>query len=320
MRMNTFLSLAAVASFLLLISVQLSPAAQNKGNNKDKAAAASQPDASTSAQMSATPGAIEKRVEDFLRNWYAWGPEFHLKVGPAKPSQSADLLEVPVEITAAQGSEQATVYVTKDGKFMMRGDLQDLTKDPIADTRHELDQHLAGYASKGPADAKVTLVEFGDFECPSCRQLDFLLRGLLPQVPQVRLIFKDFPLESIHPWAMTAAIAGHCVLNQSSDAFWKFHDAVYDSQDVISPENAFEKLTDIAVQSGANKDSLQACMSDSKPKELVQQSMQEGNALDVNSTPTTFVNGRRLVGPNQALLEQFLQFDLPAATPAPTHN
>src|SRR5581483_8914512 len=130
--------------------------------------------------------------------------------------------------------------------------------------------NLQGAASKGPADAKVVLVEFGDLECPVCRQLDYILRAVLPQYPQVRLVFKDFPLESIHPWAMTAAIAGHCVLNQGSDAFWKFHDTVYDSQDVISPENAFEKLTDIAVQSGASKDSFQACMSDSKPKELVQ--------------------------------------------------
>ena len=187
---------------------------------------------SSPAQASPASGSIEKRVEDFLRKWYAWGPDFQLKIGPVKPSPAGDLYEVPVVVTAQGGSDDAIVYVTKDGHFMLRGDLQDLSGDPLRETMRKL--NLQGAASKGPADAKIVIVEFGDLECPSCRQLDYVLRAVLPKYPQVRLVFKDFPLETIHPWAMSAAITGRCVLQQSSDAFWKYHDSVYDNQDVIS--------------------------------------------------------------------------------------
>jgi protein-disulfide isomerase len=262
---------------------------------------------SSPAQEPAGSGAIEKRVEDFLRKWYAWGPDFQLKIGPVKPSPAGDLYEVSVQVTAQGGSDTAIVYVTKDGHYMLRGDLQDLSGDPLGDTMRKL--NLQGAASKGPADAKIVLVEFGDLECPSCRQLDYVLRSVLPKYPQVRLVFKDFPLETIHPWAMSAAITGRCALQQSTDAFWKYHDSVYDNQDLISPENAYNKLLEFAVQAGATEDKLKACIADPKTQDLVRQSMAEGHSLDVNSTPTTFVDGRRLVGPDQSLLEQYIQFD-----------
>ena len=262
---------------------------------------------SSPAQTPAASGSIEKRVEDFLRKWYAWGPDFQLKIGPVKPSPAGDLYEVPVVVTAQGGSDDAIVYVTKDGHFMLRGDLQDLSGDPLRETMHKLS--LQGAASKGPADAKIVIVEFGDLECPSCRQLDYVLRAVLPKYPQVRLVFKDFPLETIHPWAMSASITGRCVLQQSSDAFWKYHDAVYDSQDVISPENAYDKLTELAVQAGANADKLKACVADPKTQDEVRQTIAEGKALGVDATPTTFVDGRRLVGPDQTLLEQYIQYD-----------
>src|SRR2546426_744600 len=82
---------------------------------------------------------------------------------------AGDLYEVPVEVSAQGGSDTAIVYVTKDGHYMLRGDLQDLNGDPLGDTMRKL--NLLGAASKGPADAKIVIVEFGDLECPSCRQL-----------------------------------------------------------------------------------------------------------------------------------------------------
>jgi len=274
------------------------PSPQSDANSKP---------AGKSSAAQTPSGSIEKHVEEFLRRWYAWGPDFQVKVGPQKPSPAGDLYEVPVEVMAQGGSDTAVVYVTKDGRYMLRGDLEDLNGDPLSDTMHKIS--LQGAASKGPADAKVVLVEFGDLECPSCRQLDYVLRSVLPKYPQVRLVFKDFPLESVHPWALTAAITGRCVLQQSSDSFWKYHDTVYDTQDVISPENAYNKLTELAVQAGATEDKLKACSADPKTEESVRKSMAEGHALDVTSTPTTFIDGRRLVGPNQQALEQFIQYD-----------
>ena len=243
---------AAIFGAALLVSpifARKSLASQNNSRAKQSAQPDTKADTkndsksagnSSAAQEPAASGAIEKRVEDFLRKWYAWGPDFQLKIGPVKPSPAGDLYEVSVQVTAQGGSDTAIVYVTKDGHYMLRGDLQDLNGDPLGDTMRKL--NLQGAASKGPADAKIVLVEFGDLECPSCRQLDYVLRSVLPKYPQVRLVFKDFPLETIHPWAMSAAITGRCALQQSSDAFWKYHDSVYDNQDLISPENAYNKL------------------------------------------------------------------------------
>jgi protein-disulfide isomerase len=261
----------------------------------------------------ANSAAIEKRVEEFLRNVYAWGADFKVAIGPVKPAAANGLYEVPVKVTADGQSDTAIVYVTKDGRYMFRGDIQDMNADPLAAMRQEL--HLDGFASKGPIDAKVVLVEFADFECPSCRQLDQVLREVLVKYPQVRLVFKDFPIEQLHPWAMTAALAGHCVLQQGSEAFWKFHDTLYDSQDLVTPENAYAKLTDLAVAAGAKADALQTCMADPKVSDTVHKSIDEGHSVQISATPTTFVDGRRIVGPDPTLLEQFIQFDLAAAGP-----
>ena len=309
-------SAANVMGIRSFAALTKSPAPQNNSGAKQPGQADTKSDAKSAGKPSpaqASPsikegsGSVEKHVEDFLRKWYAWGPDFQVKVGPVKPSPAGDLYEVNVEVTAQGGSDSAVVYVTKDGHYMLRGDLQDLNGDPLGDTVRQL--NLQGAASKGPADAKVVLVEFGDLECPSCRQLDYVLRSVLPKYPQVRLVFKDFPLETIHPWAMSAAVTGRCALAQGSDAFWKYHDAVYDNQDLISPENAYNKLLEFAVQAGATEDKLKPCIADPKTQELVRQSMAEGHALDVTSTPTTFVDGRRMVGPNQEVLEQFIQYD-----------
>ncbi len=183
---------------------------------------------------------------------------------------------------------------------MFRGEIQDLDSTPLADMRKAI--QLKGYATKGPADAKVEVVEFADFECPSCRQLEYVLRVVLPKYPQVRFVFKDFPLDQIHPWASTAALAGHCALNQSEEIFWKFHDVVYDQQDLISTENASSKLAEIAASAGADPVAFQACISDPKTQAPVKNSTAEGQKLELTGTPTTFVDGRRIVGPDQNLL------------------
>jgi protein-disulfide isomerase len=268
------------------------------------------PQQSSPASTAVSPtaaSAMGKRVEAYLRKLYAWGPEFQVKVGPITDGP-ANMYSVPVEVSKKGRSDSAVLYVSKDGRYLVRGEIQDMQADPLANVRDQL--HLEGYASKGPESAKVVIVEFGDFECPSCRALDTILREVLPKYPQVRLVFKDFPLESVHPWAMTAAIASHCVLQQSSEAYWKFHDSVYDDQDEITPENAYSKLTDLAIAAGGNADSLHACMAAPATRQIVEKSIKEGKDLGVHSTPTAFVNGRIMVGPDQNLLEQYIEYGL----------
>lgn len=280
-------------------------------------AAAAQNPARTGAQGSTAPTAeltpaaaaiLQQRAQDFLRNLYAWGPEFQVKAGEVKPSAVAELYEIRIQVSIQGETESALVYVTKDGRYMVRGEITDMNVDPFAAVREKL--ILEGSPSKGPANAPVVIVEFGDFQCPGCRQLDLVLRQLLPSYPQARLVFKDFPLEQIHPWAMTAAIAGRCAFQQSTDAFWKLHDLIYDNQDLITPENAYDKLLQLASDAGVSPGPLRDCMADPQTIQLIRKSVAEGTTLEINSTPTTFVNGRTVIGPNEALLRQYLLFIL----------
>ena len=286
---------------LLFLTVFRFPSAAQSRSEKEKSPA------SKAANSSADkPGTVESRVEQYLRNLYAWGPTFDVKVGPSKPSPIPDLLEVPVTVSMAGQSDTAVVYVSKTGNFLLRGELTDMLVDPFADTRSKL--HVGTSPTLGPEDAKITLIEFADFECPSCRQLDLILRELLPRHPEVRLVFKHYPLTDIHPWAMTAAIASQCALQQSPADFWKMHDAIFDAQDVITPSNVWDKLRDLANQLGLRADAYKACIINPETASQVNAIIEEGHTLSISATPTTFVNSRRVLGPDKSTIEQYIIF------------
>ncbi len=133
-----------------------------------------------------------------------------------------------------------------------------MSADPFAEVRSKL--HVGNSPSMGPEDAKITLIEFADFECPSCRQLDRVLRDYLPAHPEIRLVFKHFPLKEIHPWAMTAAIATQCVYQQNKAAFWKMHDDIFDAQDQINPTNVSDEMKALAQKQAVNMQNIfQVC-------------------------------------------------------------
>ena len=140
-------------------------------------------------------------------------------------------------------------------------------------------------------------------------ELHEAMRGILPKYPQVRLVFKDFPLEQVHPWARTAALAGRCAYRQDPKAFWKMYDNLYDNQDLISAENAWDKMVDYAGQAGLNADTFKACMISPEATARGRRQHRQCKAARVGSTPTLFVNGRRIVGADPHQLEQSLQYE-----------
>ena len=167
-----------VLYILLLLTVFRLPSIAQSTSGKEKS-----PTPKAADSPAAKSGTVEARVEEYLRNLYAWGPEFEVKVGPSKPSPIPDLLEVPVTVSMGGQSDTAVVYVTKTGSSMLRGELTDMSVDPFADIRSKL--HVGTSPSLAPEDAKITLIEFADFECPSCRQLDLsmVLRELIAATP-----------------------------------------------------------------------------------------------------------------------------------------
>ncbi len=268
----------------------------------------------STAASAAAPAEIRKTIEAYLRHLYAFGPEAKLTFGPFKETPVPGLLETTVELKVEENQQTATLYVSKDGKYLFRGELSDLTKDPLAEARAKLQTKDSPVL--GDPKAPVKVVEFSDFECPVCRNLHDVLRGMLPKYPQVQLVFKDFPIEQLHPWARTAALAGRCAYQQDPKAFWKVYDLIYDGQDLISAENAWAKMNDFAGQTGIDLATFKSCLAGPEAAAAVDGSRANGQQLEVSSTPTVFVNGRRIVGADPHLIEQYIQYEMAHSKPA----
>ncbi len=264
--------------------------------------------ATVAASASATSPA-QKSIEGYLRHLYAFGPNVALVVGPPTATQVDGLLETNVDLTIDGRKQTVKFYISKDGKFLFQGELSDMTKDPLEQNRAQIQMKDA--PSLGDPTAAVTLVEYSDFECPVCRKLHDALREMLPNYAgKLRVVFKDFPIEQLHPWARTAAIAGRCAYQQDPKAFWKMYDSIYDNQEIISAANAWTKMMDYGGQSGLDADAFKGCMASPEAAAAVNASRANGQLLDVNSTPTVFVNGRRMVGADAHLLEQYINYEL----------
>lgn len=139
----------------------------------------------------------------------------------------------------------------------------------------------------GPKDAKVTLIAYSDFQCPFCQRFHPTATKLVNDYKgKVRLVFRSFPLSSIHPQAQKASEAAECVASlKGNDAFWKFADALFQNQDALS-ESLY---ADQAVKLGVNKGSFQSCLSSGKFAAKVSASEAEGENAGVQGTPATFV-------------------------------
>ncbi|MBI1739617.1 MAG: thioredoxin domain-containing protein, partial [Candidatus Koribacter versatilis] len=262
-----------------------------------------------------TTAQIQKKVEAQVRKLFALGPSFTIKVAAPTETPLPGLLAVNVEVSSEGGSDSVPFCISKDGRYLMRGELYDSTKDPFADTRAQIT--LAGAPSKGPANARVIVVEYADFQCPTCRSLYSIMKAVQPQFPQVRFVYKDFPLEQIHPWSMTAATAGRCAYLQKPEAFWVLHDRIYENQDIISATTVWQTMLDYGQDAGLDVDSFRGCMAAPETRAAIQKSADEAVKLKIANTPTVFVNGRRFIGADRQTLEQYIRFELAATAPPP---
>jgi protein-disulfide isomerase len=254
---------------------------------------------------------LKQTVERYLRHSFAWGPSFKVQIGEPRESTVPNFYELDIEVTYPDGnSNQGSLYVSKDGRHVIRGEVQQTDVDPFAAVRSQI--KLEGQPFKGPADARVVVVEYADFQCPSCRQMYLEIKQLLPRYPQVKFVFKDFPLDHIHPWARNAALAGRCAYRQDPGTFWKLHDALFDNQQSITAENHWQRFADLATAAGLDAQAFRVCMTSPEAKAEVDASVQEAISLRVANTPTLFINGRRFVGGTRADLENILRYELNA--------
>lgn len=145
--------------------------------------------------------------------------------------------------------------------------------------------------AKGPEDAVLTIVEFGDFECGPCQTLATSLEVIHKTYPdKVRIVWKNLPNESLHQLATPAAIAAHCAGNQGM--FWEFHDELFLRQTYLS-ESQFEQ---IAVSLGLNEQKFTACYEERDTLPIVTKDFEEGLALGLTSTPSLYIGDELYTG------------------------
>lgn len=154
-----------------------------------------------------------------------------------------------------------------------------------------VDVATEGHPSHGPADAPVTIVEFSDFECPYCQAMLGTIKNVQETYGEkIRLVYRQFPLNSIHPNAQKAAEASLCASEQGR--FWEMHDLMFEDQSGLSVEALTKKAESLDLDGPA----FETCLTSNKYAEQVKQDVMDGTVVGVTGTPAVFVNGRPLIG------------------------
>ena len=152
---------------------------------------------------------------------------------------------------------------------------------PVTDADH----------AQGARDAPVTLVEYGDYECPWCGRAYPIIKRLQSELgDRLRVVFRNFPLNSVHPHASVAAQAAEAAAAQGK--FWEMHDVIYQHQDDLTPPD----LVHYALRIGLEVYRFQADLAAERYAKRVQTDYDGGVQSGVKGTPTIFINGRRYTG------------------------
>jgi protein-disulfide isomerase len=285
--MNRFFRLVLIAG---LSAGGVYSAAQ--GTATAKPGSADKPAASASTTNTALPS--QETINAFLKIMFGWNQDLTWQIADIKSSEAPGISQATVVFNTPKGQQVTRIYVTPDQKYAFTGDLVPFGTDPFAAAREELKG--ANGPSHGPKDAAITIVEFGDLECPACKAAQPNITKVMEEEPKAKLIFQNYPLEQIHKWALTGAKYVDCLARQNNDAVWKFIATVYDHQAEINDQNVDQMLKGYVKDSGGDPDAVGACVAKPETEKRVRESMALAEKLDVSSTPTFFINGRRIVG------------------------
>ncbi|HWC98557.1 MAG TPA: thioredoxin domain-containing protein [Candidatus Sulfopaludibacter sp.] len=238
-------------------------------------------------------------LEAYVRHLYVMDSRITIQVSDPKPSaELPGFSDVTVHAALGPQTQDFKFLVSKDGSKILQASVYDIASNPF---KSELDKlNTTGAPNFGTQGAPVVIVEFSDFECPFCKLEAAMLRANIPvsYPTQVHVYFKEFPLESLHPWAKAAAIDSRCVFRQTpTTEYWEFHDLLFSHQTDITAENLKEKVMEWAkLKPSIDSAKLASCMDTRATEAEVNASQAEGRALAVDQTPTLFVNGRRVPG------------------------
>ena len=256
----------------------------------------------------------EETVNAFLLEMFGYDSSLSWKISSIKPSEIEGLSEVNVVLSGAQGKQALRLYITPDGTHAVNGEIMPFGAHPFAATQKELEKGITGPAH-GPADAPVTVVDFSDLECPHCKDFHPTLEKLMDEDKNVRVVFQNLPLP-MHDWAAKAAAYADCVSRSSNEAFWKFTGSVFSAQGDITAANADEKLTGLADGAGVKGSDIAACAAKPETASRVEKSVALAKTVNVDSTPTLFINGRKVPAVPYEVLQKLVDFAAKQATSA----
>jgi protein-disulfide isomerase len=255
------------------------------------------------AQDSPLNPKVDRRIEILVRSQLNVPQDWRVDVGPRSKSDIAGYDAVPITFTSSTDpnkKQTLNFLISRDGNTLARLSKWDISKDPSemisTDSR----------PVRGNPQAKVTIINFDDLECPYCARMHAQLfpDTLNRYKDQIKVIYKDYPLIEIHPWALRASIDANCIAVQNHTAYWNYVDYLHThGDDVTGPDRdpaksaaMLDKLArDEGQRSKLDTEKLNACLT-KQDDSVVRSSLKEGDALGVDGTPTLFINGERLSG------------------------
>jgi len=303
-KLKTFALMISLAAFFAVSSAQTAAPKKAAGKPATPAAAGAKPAAKPATDLPTT-----EEVDAALRRTLGYDPGVTWQIYEIRPAAVPGLADVLFAI-----NKQATqhIYLAAGGQSAIIGELIPFGANPFAPARAKL-QGAFGPSRGGPNPA-IDIVEFSDLECPHCKKAQPILEKLAVDFPQVRFIFQQFPLPaSLHPWAMKAAQYADCAGQINKDAFWKYVDSIFENQGGIALATADDKLKELAIVNGLDAMKVAACADSPQTAARIKKSTDLGASLEVNETPTVFMNGRRVRGiadiPYEKL-KQLVQFEI----------
>ncbi len=247
---------------------------------------------------------LNRKIEKQVRATFGVPPYVDVNVGERTAStEFAGYDHLVVNFSYQGQSQTRDLLVSKDGKTLLSVLKMDLTRDPLAEVMAKID--LTGRPVRGNKDAKVTVVVYDDFQCPYCSRLHQTLGDVLKTYgDQIKVVYKDFPLIEIHPWAERAAIDSGCLAKQSASAYWDFADYVHANGRQIQGEkrpvdaqiSEVDRITiDVGKRHSADAAALESCVK-AQSKTDLKASLSEAAGVGVESTPAIFIDGMKMDG------------------------
>ena len=244
--------------------------------------------------------ALTRRIEVLVRSKFNVPPDYNVLLGQRKPSNIPGYDSLSVMFVHGAKNTPIDFLISTDNTKLARLETFDLVKDP------SFNIDVANRPVRGNPDAKVTIINFDDLECGYCARMHqtFFPDTVNHYKGLIKFVYKDFPLEEIHPWAVHAAVNANCLASQNGDIYWTYVDYLHSHGEEVNGadrdlKKSFEALDRIARQEGTlgklDSTKLDACIA-KQDETQVRSSAHEAETLGLEGTPAMFINGERIPG------------------------